>query len=148
VLGPASSSSSHGLAFAFSALSVALLIGLASALGSDDAAAVLADPEVVHALDVEQVVRLLEEAPALPVPQRLALLEALAPVVAGPAHAAAAFRRVVETLPAEALEQAHPAIRWPPYPGAGGGIWVWVTALGPVRFEEGFRDVVAIDPDG
>ena len=148
VLGPMASPS-NGFAVAFAALSVTLLIGLASALSSDEPLQrVLSGVESAHALTTEQVVGMLNEAPSLPVPQRLALLEALGPVAVEPAHAAAAFRRAVETLPAEALEQAHPAIRWPPYPGEADGSWVWVTAVGAVRFADDYRDVVAVYPDG
>ncbi len=108
----------------------------------------LADPESTHALSSEQLIALLDVAPSLPVPQRVALLEMLAPVAVEPAHAAAAFQRAVAGLPVDALEQAHPALKWPPYPGEVDGTWVWVTAVGSVSFADGFRDVIALDPDG
>ena len=148
VLGPIASPS-NGSAVAFAALSVTLLIGLASALSSDESLhRVLSGVESVHALTGERVVDMLNEASSLPVPQRVALLEALAPVAVDPPHTAAAFRHVVETLPAETLQQAHPAFTWPPVPGEGDGTWVWVTAVGAVRFADDFRDVVAVDPEG
>jgi beta-lactamase regulating signal transducer with metallopeptidase domain len=148
VVGPMASPT-NGFAVALSVLSVMLLIGLASALGSGEPLKrVLLGVETVHGLTADQVLGLLDEAPSLPLPERVSLLEALAPVAVNPPHAAVAFQWAVATLPGDALEEAHPALKWPPYPGVDDGTWVWLTAVGSVRLTDDYRDVVAVHPEG
>lgn len=46
-----------------------------------------------------------------------------------------------------AMDHVPDPLAWVPYPGPG-VTWVWVTAVGGLSFDESFRDVTHVDPEG